>query len=86
MITDDNPRSEDPGRIREEVRAGAPGAAAVGDRREAIRLALEALRRGDVLIVAGKGHEAFQETADGTVPFDDADMIRELLRERNGPA
>ena len=84
VITDDNPRSEDPGRIREEVRAGAPGAAVVGGRREAIRFALRALRAGDVLVVAGKGHEAYQETADGTIPFDDADTIRELLCELDG--
>ncbi len=84
VITDDNPRSEDPGRIREEVRAGAPGAAVVGDRREAIRFAIRALRAGDVLVVAGKGHEAYQETADGTIPFDDADTIRKFICERNG--
>ena len=82
VITDDNPRSEDPAQIREAVRAGAPGATVIGCRREAIRAALADLASGDVLLVAGKGHEAVQETAEGHVSFDDAETIRELARER----
>ncbi len=78
VITDDNPRGEDPARIREQLRAGAPGAVAIGDRAEAIRAALAGLRPGDVLLVAGKGHEAVQETAAGVVPFDDVGSIRAL--------
>ena len=82
VITDDNPRSEDPAQIREAVRAGAPGATVIGCRREAIRAALAELASGDVLVVAGKGHEAVQETAEGNMPFDDAETIRELARGR----
>ena len=85
VITDDNPRNEDPARIREEVRAGAPGASVIGDRREAIRVALEAVNAGDVLLVAGKGHEAVQETAQGIVPFDDVETIRSLAGAGEGP-
>ena len=84
VITDDNPRREDAARIREGIREGAPGAAVIGDRREAIRFALEAIRSGDVLLVAGKGHETVQETARGVVPFDDVATIRLLADDGDG--
>ena len=71
IITDDNPRSESPAAIRAEVQAGAPGALNVGDRREAIRQGVAMLRPGDVLVVAGKGHEQGQTIAGVTHPFDD---------------
>ncbi len=60
IVTDDNPRSEDPAAIRAEIRAGASGLREIGDRREAIRAAAAMLKRGDVLVVAGKGHEQGQ--------------------------
>ncbi len=72
IITDDNPRSEDPAAIRAEVQAGAPAALNVGDRRAAIRQAAAMLAPGDVLVVAGKGHEQGQTIAGVTHPFDDA--------------
>lgn len=71
IVTDDNPRSEDPAAIRAEILAAAPGAAEIGDRRAAIRAAAAMLEDGDVLVVAGKGHEQGQLVAGVTHPFDD---------------
>lgn len=71
IVTDDNPRSEDPAAIRAEVRAGHPDLKEIGDRREAIRAAVSGLSAGDVLVVAGKGHEQGQVVAGITLPFDD---------------
>jgi UDP-N-acetylmuramoyl-L-alanyl-D-glutamate--2,6-diaminopimelate ligase len=71
IITDDNPRSEDPAAIRAEVQAGAPDALNIGGRREAIRAGVAMLTAGDVLVVAGKGHEQGQTIAGVTHPFDD---------------
>ncbi len=59
-VTDDNPRTEDPDTIRRQILAGATSATNAGSRREALELALSALRSGDVLVVAGKGHEDYQ--------------------------
>ena len=72
IITDDNPRSEPPAAIRAAVRGGAPGAIEIGDRAAAIAAGLERLRAGDVLVVAGKGHEQGQVIGERTVAFDDA--------------
>ncbi len=82
IVTSDNPRSEDPEAIIREVLAGAgEEAEAIGDRREAIRHAVALARAGDVLVIAGKGHEQGQELADGRkVPFDDVTVAREALR------
>jgi UDP-N-acetylmuramoyl-L-alanyl-D-glutamate--2,6-diaminopimelate ligase len=71
IVTDDNPRSEDPAAIRAEIMAAASGAKEIGDRREAIRAAAALLGEGDVLVVAGKGHEQGQLVAGVTHPFDD---------------
>ena len=71
IVTDDNPRSEDPAAIRAEVRAGHPDLKEIGDRREAIRAAVAGLSAGDVLVVAGKGHVQGQIVAGVTFPFDD---------------
>ena len=90
VITTDNPRSEDPLEIIAEVERGAVkggGRYVVEpDRREAIRLASAEARAGDVVVVAGKGHEAAQELADGTVPFDDRVVVREELQAIGGAA
>lgn len=86
VLTNDNPRSEDPAEIVEEIRAGMSGGAAVVvelDRRKAILEALGNARPGDVVVVAGKGHETTQEFADRTVPFDDRQVVRDEL-ERLG--
>ena len=71
IVTDDNPRSEDPAVIRAEVRAGHPDLEEIGDRREAIRAAVAGLSAGDVLVGAGKGHEQGQVVGGVTLPFDD---------------
>ncbi len=89
IVTSDNPRSEDPERIIAEIMAGVPAAAgaavrAIGDRREAIGGAIELARRGDVLVIAGKGHEQGQELAGGRkVPFDDVTVAGEALDARD---
>ena len=71
IVTDDNPRSEEPAAIRAEIRAGAAGLREIGDRREAIGAAAAMLREGDVLVVAGKGHEQGQIVGAIIHPFDD---------------
>jgi UDP-N-acetylmuramoyl-L-alanyl-D-glutamate--2,6-diaminopimelate ligase len=86
FVTDDNPRSEEPAAIRRAILAGCPGAAEVGDRREAIRAAVVELREGDVLLVAGKGHESGQIVGDRVLPFDDAAEVRAALAELGGAA
>jgi len=77
IVTDDNPRSEDPARIRADVMAGAPGATEVPGRREAIVEAIRIAREGDIVLVAGKGHETGQIIGDKVLPFDDALVARE---------
>ena len=77
IVTDDNPRSEDPGRIRADIMAGAPGASEVAGRREAIAEAIRVARAGDIVLVAGKGHETGQIIGDRVLPFDDALVARE---------
>ena len=81
IITDDNPRSEDAATIRAAIIASAPGATEIGDRREAIRSAINDLRRGDVLLVAGKGHETGQIIGDRVVPFSDHEAVASALKE-----
>ncbi|HZU51194.1 MAG TPA: UDP-N-acetylmuramoyl-L-alanyl-D-glutamate--2,6-diaminopimelate ligase [Sphingomicrobium sp.] len=77
IVTDDNPRSEDPARIRAEVMAGATGAREVPGRRQAIAEAIQSAREGDIVLVAGKGHETGQIIGDTVLPFDDALVARE---------
>ena len=79
IVTDDNPRGEDPALIRAAVLAACPEALEIGDRAAAIAAGLEMLRPGDVLAVAGKGHESGQTARGVTVPFDDAEVIRRLV-------
>jgi UDP-N-acetylmuramoyl-L-alanyl-D-glutamate--2,6-diaminopimelate ligase len=98
LVTSDNPRSEDPERIITEIMAGvaegergagprATHVQALADRREAIVEAVAWGRRGDVLVIAGKGHERGQELAGGRkVPFDDVEVAREALGARIGVA
>ncbi|MDB5370398.1 MAG: UDP-N-acetylmuramoyl-L-alanyl-D-glutamate--2,6-diaminopimelate ligase [Roseomonas sp.] len=76
IVTDDNPRTEDPATIRAAVRAGMSRGTEIGDRAEAIARAVAALGPGDVLAVAGKGHESGQTIGTETLPFDDAGMVR----------
>jgi UDP-N-acetylmuramoyl-L-alanyl-D-glutamate--2,6-diaminopimelate ligase len=84
VVTDDNPRSEDPALIRRAILAAAPRAREVGDREEAIRAAFLDLGPGDTLLVAGKGHENYQIVGDRTLPFDDAEVLRAVARESGG--
>lgn len=91
VVTDDNPRGEDPAAIRREILAGVTesGCAAevveIGDRRAAIRHAVAWAGPGDVVLVAGKGHETGQRTGEHTRPFDDRVELAEALREAVGP-
>jgi UDP-N-acetylmuramoyl-L-alanyl-D-glutamate--2,6-diaminopimelate ligase len=91
IITSDNPRTEDPNRIVEEVRRGltadlrrdsALQVLSLVDRREAIARAVELARRGDLVIIAGKGHEKYQVIGDRVIAFDDAVVAREALARR----
>jgi len=83
IITDDNPRSEDPATIRAEMLAAAPNAQEIGDRAKAIRSATAQLRAGDLLVIAGKGHETGQIVGNRTLPFDDADVARKAAADLN---
>lgn len=79
IVTDDNPRGENPARIRVSVMEGAPGALEIAGRRVAIRVAVEGLERGDVLLIAGKGHEQGQIFKDRTEPFDDVEEVQQAM-------
>jgi len=79
IVTDDNPRSEVPAAIRAEILAGAAGAKEIGDRREAIRAGAALLEDGDILVVAGKGHEQGQTVGDVVHPFDDVTETESAL-------
>jgi len=79
FVTDDNPRSEDPASIRKAIRAAAPNAIEVGDRAEAILRAIDGLESGDILLIAGKGHETGQIVGDEVIPFDDAEHARAAI-------
>ncbi len=81
VLTSDNPRFEEPRAIMEEIAvgAGATSPALVVDRAEAIQVAVETARPGDIVVIAGKGHETGQQLADRLVPFDDRDVARSVL-------
>ncbi len=84
IVTDDNPRNEDPASIRAAALAAAPGAEEIGDRRAAILAAVADLRAGDLLVVAGKGHESGQIVGDRRRPFDDAAEVRAAVAALGG--
>ncbi len=86
IVTDDNPRSEDPAAIRREALAGAPGAREIPGRAEAIREAISALKPGDALIIAGKGHENYQIIGDRVLPFSDRNEAIHAVRALGGVA
>jgi UDP-N-acetylmuramoyl-L-alanyl-D-glutamate--2,6-diaminopimelate ligase len=86
VVTDDNPRSEAPARIRAEILAGCPDAIEIGDRAEAIRAGLDGLEAEDLLIIAGKGHESGQYVGDEVLPFDDTAEARAAAQECGGRA
>jgi UDP-N-acetylmuramoyl-L-alanyl-D-glutamate--2,6-diaminopimelate ligase len=91
VVTSDNPRDEDPGRIVEDILRGIGPSAGrdqakrvltIADRREAIDRAIGLARAGDLVLVAGKGHEKYQVIGDQVVPFDDVTVAREALAKR----
>ena len=88
ILTSDNPRTEDPLAILADVERGIREAVPAAsyqvepDRREAIRLALAEAGQGDAVVIAGKGHETYQILGNRTIPFDDREVVRELLRTR----
>ena len=84
VVTDDNPRGEDPAAIRADIMAGAPGAQEVGDRRAAIFHAINLAGADDIILLAGKGHEQGQIVGDRIIPFDDVEVARECAREASG--
>ena len=81
IVTDDNPRSETPAAIRAEILAACPGAREIGDRAEAIRAGMRLLGHGDVLLIAGKGHETGQIVGATVLPFSDHEAVRAALGE-----
>ena len=92
VITSDNPRSEDPQRIIDEIKRGIPASSqstgrspdirSIVDRREAIELAVDVSEPGDVVLIAGKGHEKYQQIGDRVLPFDDGEVARAALERR----
>jgi UDP-N-acetylmuramoyl-L-alanyl-D-glutamate--2,6-diaminopimelate ligase len=81
IVTDDNPRSEEPGAIRAAILAAAPGATEIGDRAQAIRAGITELKSGDVLLIAGKGHEIGQIVGGKVLPFSDHDAVAAVLQD-----
>ncbi|MBC6443269.1 MAG: UDP-N-acetylmuramoyl-L-alanyl-D-glutamate--2,6-diaminopimelate ligase [Rhodobacteraceae bacterium] len=85
LVTDDNPRFEDPGRIRRAILEGCPGATEIGDRARAILAGVDALQPGDALLIAGKGHETGQIIGGDVLPFDDVEQASIAVRVLDGP-
>ncbi|HEY0300291.1 MAG TPA: cyanophycin synthetase [Rhizomicrobium sp.] len=81
IVTDDNPRSEDPAAIRAAILAEAPGAIEIGDRASAIRAGITELKKGDVLLIAGKGHETGQIVGNKVLHFSDHEAVAAALEE-----
>jgi UDP-N-acetylmuramoyl-L-alanyl-D-glutamate--2,6-diaminopimelate ligase len=84
IVTDDNPRSEDPAAIRRAILDAAPDAIEIGDRGQAIREGILHLSAGDALLIAGKGHETGQIVGRETLPFSDHDVARAMIKELTG--
>ena len=82
IVTDDNPRSENPDAIRAAILGAAKGATDIGDRAAAIRAAIDGLKPGDALLIAGKGHETGQIVGDRVLPFSDHDAVASALAPR----
>jgi UDP-N-acetylmuramoyl-L-alanyl-D-glutamate--2,6-diaminopimelate ligase len=80
IVTDDNPRSEDPADIRNSVLSACINAVEIGDRKLAISKAIDNLKKNDVLVVAGKGHETGQIIGDKVLPFDDRKTVTKCIQ------
>jgi UDP-N-acetylmuramoyl-L-alanyl-D-glutamate--2,6-diaminopimelate ligase len=83
ILTSDNPRSEDPQAILDQIAVAAPGARVVADRANAIALAISVAAQADLVLVAGKGHETYQEVAGRRLPFSDHDVALKALENRS---
>jgi UDP-N-acetylmuramoyl-L-alanyl-D-glutamate--2,6-diaminopimelate ligase len=81
IITDDNPRHEDPAKIRQEILAKCPRASESTSREQAIQSAIEGMEPDDVLLLAGKGHETYQIVGDEAIPFNDSEEVRKYVRK-----
>lgn len=81
IITDDNPRDEDPAKIRKQILAKCPRASEIPSRHEAIVTAVNELQQGDVLLIAGKGHETYQLIGDQVIPFNDVEEVQKCIRK-----
>ena len=79
IVTDDNPRTENPASIRAEIIKGCPNATEIGDRREAIAHALNHLDKNDTLLIAGKGHETGQIIGNEVIPYSDQEVVLNLI-------
>jgi UDP-N-acetylmuramoyl-L-alanyl-D-glutamate--2,6-diaminopimelate ligase len=84
FVTSDNPRKEDPQAIIDDILPGMPGKRyeVIVDRKEAIRAAIELAQPRDIVLIAGKGHETYQEFADSTIPFDDAAIAASAMADK----
>ena len=85
IITNDNPRSEEPAEIIRDIKRGISGDSysVIQDRKQAIREALQIAQSGDVVLIAGKGHEDYQIIKNKTIPFDDCEVVKECLKSMN---
>jgi len=79
IVTDDNPRYENPADIRQQILAKCPGALEAASRREAIKMALKEMKPKDVVLVAGKGHETYQLIGDQAFPFNDVEEVQKCM-------
>ena len=86
IVTDDNPRDEAPSNIRKEILDGCPSATEIPNRNKAIKYAVSKLKKNDLLLIAGKGHETFQAIGTETLPFDDYTVAKEAIKsvEKSG--
>jgi len=84
IVTDDNPRREDPDTIRRQILNGCPDALEIGNREDAIATSIGNLEAGDILIIAGKGHETGQTVGNETFPFNDAEIARAAITNHGG--
>jgi UDP-N-acetylmuramoyl-L-alanyl-D-glutamate--2,6-diaminopimelate ligase len=84
IVTDDNPRTEDPALIRAAIMGACPNGVEIGDRAEAILTGVDALSPDDRLLIAGKGHETGQIVGAETIPFDDAEQVRAAVLALEG--
>ena len=83
IITNDNPRNEEPSNIAKMIKKGCPGANIILDRKEAIEYGLSKMKPGDIFIIAGKGHESYQLVNNRKLPFNDIEIVRNSLENIN---